>query len=143
MARDSSRSPPVGPYVELPAPGAPGLSSSLRHPQWACARPSRVDHPGEEAVGFSRVPEPLAVDQRALPVVPAADIVLIDAEVLGNDHRAHLVQNVVPREGTQMSTGTVPPDHPHLVELGKASSCSLDAGAVELEQLIDGRTRCS
>src|SRR6266508_2691681 len=119
MARDSSRSPPVGPYVELPAPGAPGLSSSLRHPQWACARPSRVDHPGEEAVGFSRVPEPLAVDQRALPVVPAADIVLIDAEVLGNDHRAHLV------------------------ELGKASSCSLDAGAVELEQLIDGRTRCS
>ena len=38
-----------------------------------------------------------------------------------------------------MSTRSVPPDHPHLVELGEACSCSLDAGEMELVQLMGGK----
>jgi hypothetical protein len=38
-----------------------------------------------------------------------------------------------------MSARAVPPDHPHLVELGQPCSCSLDAREVKLEQLIGGK----
>jgi hypothetical protein len=37
-----------------------------------------------------------------------------------------------------MSARAVSPDHPQLVELGQSCSCSLDAGEVELKQLIAG-----
>jgi hypothetical protein len=85
------------------------------------------------------VPKPLAVNQRPLPVVAVADLALIDAEVLGNDHGADLVDDVVPGERPKMRTWSVPPDHTHLVELRETCSCSLDAGEVKLVKLMGGK----
>jgi hypothetical protein len=85
------------------------------------------------------VPETLVVDQRPLLVAVVADLALIDAEMLGNDHCAELVQDVVPGKRAQMRTRAGAPDHPKLVEPTKASSCSLDALEVELVQLFGGK----
>jgi hypothetical protein len=85
------------------------------------------------------VPEALVVDERALLVSSVADLALIDAEVLGNDHGPDLVQDVVPGKRAEVSPRAIPPDHPQLVKLRESCSCSLDAGEVELVKLFGGK----
>jgi hypothetical protein len=59
--------------------------------------------------------------------------------VLGNDHGAHVVQDVMPGKRAQVSTRARAPDDLQLVEPRKTSSCSLDAGEVEFMKLIGGK----
>jgi hypothetical protein len=84
------------------------------------------------------VPESLVVDEPSPTVGPVAKLALIDAEVLGNNQCAHLVQDVVPGKRPEPCVGSGAPDHPQLVQLSKSSSCSLDAREVELIQLLGG-----
>jgi hypothetical protein len=85
------------------------------------------------------VPESLVVDQRPLLVAAVADLVLIDAEVLGNDQRTHIVQDVVPGKRAHVSTRAGAPEHLQLAEPRKPGSCSLDALEVKLVELFGGK----
>jgi hypothetical protein len=58
--------------------------------------------------------------------------------MLAHDPGTDLVQGVVPGKRPEMSTGPVPPEDSHVVELEQSCSCPLKACEVQLEQLIGG-----
>jgi hypothetical protein len=79
------------------------------------------------------------VDECALAVVPVADLARVNPEVLGHDPGPDLVQDVVPGKGTDLRVGTRPPEDAELMELEQPGPGPLDAGEVELVQLLGGK----
>jgi hypothetical protein len=94
--------------------------------------------PGEHPVAVHLVLQP-AIDEGPFPVVSVADRAKLHPEMLGHDPGADLIQGVMPRQGSEMSARSVPPEDSHVVEPEQSCSCPLKACKVQLEHLIGGQ----